>query len=141
MNRNLQGTKCKLTLPVLTSLVIIMFFISCSGDGGSESIDPAWEDKIKTILLRSEGWIAEWHCSSNDAIVDLIFEDHGKKFEVNLQSQDKSFKCKRKVTITSDGIEMAGCFANTISLNYDPNDERYPFKGDNGTCDLKLKAK
>ena len=130
----------KVSLGLILGLLLPMLIISCSSDGGSESIDPAWEDKIKTMLLRSEGWKGEWHCGSNDALVDLIFEDHGKKFEVNIESKSDDFKCKRKVTITSDGFEMPGCYVDKVQLIYDSADDRYPFKGDNGTCELKVKA-
>ena len=128
----------KLLLALLLGLVLPMLVISCSGNSGGESVDPAWEEKIKTLLLNSEEWNAEWHCDYGNWSSELKFDDHGKKFVVNIDNASYG-KCKQKVTITSDGFKMAGCTSDTLLISYDPNDNIYPFKGDNATCRLKLK--
>lgn len=103
-------------------------------------------DKIKSILLRQEGWTAEWHCSywPFDTLNDLVFEKSGKKIVVKIHNSDSTYtytSCKRKVKIKPNGFTMAGCNEGTIHLVFDPDDNRYPFKGDNKSCILKLTAK
>ena len=133
---------------VLFTLFGIVIFSSMQKKSNSydqEKIDPGEADKIKAILLRPEGWIAEWNCTvgptSGDAITDLLFEGNGKKFVVKINDPVRHYNCKRKVTITSNGFKMAGCYYDTVQLIFDPNDKRYPFKGESQSCVLKLKAK
>ncbi len=103
-------------------------------------------DKIKSMLLNEEGWIAEWHCNywPFDTFTDLSFEDRGKKIVVKIFNSDNSLtytSCKRKVIITSDGFQMSGCNEGNVQLIFDPKDQRYPFKGKNHACELKIKQK
>jgi hypothetical protein len=131
----------KVSMALILGLILPMFIISCSSDGGSESIDPEWEDKVKTILLKPGGWIGEWQCSTVTTLAGLRFDDDGNNFMVNIDKIMEYQACKTKATITSDGFKFSGCYQGAFQMIYDPNDERYPFKADSRTCNLKIKAK
>ena len=131
----------KRVLIALILVLVFISFISCSGDGGSESIDPAWEKKIKTILLNQKEWRLEWSSNSGySGWAYLTFEDSGNEFMVNIDNRDARMKCKNKVTFTSEGFKMAGCRQSTSLLIFDPNDQMYPFKGDIQEYTWKIRA-
>ncbi|MCP3872746.1 MAG: hypothetical protein GY699_06265 [Desulfobacteraceae bacterium] len=127
----------------LPSIVIFSSMYTISNSYAQEKTVAIGADKIKAILLRPEGWIGEWHCASDDVLVNLVFEERGKKIVVKIHNPYDDISCKRKVKINSDGFRMSGCYAGIVDLFYDPNDNMYPFKtkGDNLECDLKVKAK
>lgn len=82
-------------------------------------------------LFRPNGWIAEWHCNNWQSLLNLVFEDRGKKIVVKIHDDAFQDSCTRKVTITSDDFKMASCYSGIVHLIFDPNDHRYPFKADN----------
>ncbi len=132
---------------IITLLCIVVFssMYTKSNSYDQEKADTGETDKIKAILLKPEGWVAEWLCDEgpypSTAITDLVFEARRNKMVVKIHSPAYFHKCERKVTITSDGLILAGCYAVPVQLIFDPNDNRYPFKGENQTCVLKLKIK
>ncbi len=132
----------KVLISLILGLVITMSFISCSGGGGSESVDPAWEDKIKTILLEQKEWIGEINSKWGPCLHDYVFEDRGEKIIVKIHCPQLNQSCKQKIKIKSAGFRMTGCSLGTADLFYDPNDPVFQFKtkGDNLEYDLKLKA-
>jgi len=121
----------KVLLAFILGLVLTMSFNSCSGGGGSDSIDPAWENKIKTMLLEHEEWIMEWSSDKGfNGLSYITFEDRGKKFVAKIDNRYANNKCERKVTIASEGIKMAGCRMSSTLMLFDSNDQKYPFKGE-----------
>jgi hypothetical protein len=128
-----------------TSILFLSSMYTISNSYAQEKTVNIGADKIKAMLLRPNGWIAEWNCGQGQyqGLSNLIFEDHGKKIVVKLHDEAFMDSCKRKVTITSDGFRMSGCYAGLVDLFYDPNDNRYPFKtkGDGLECDLKIRVK
>jgi len=97
-------------------------------------------DKTKAALLRPEGWIVEWRGNSS-GVIEFIFEDRGDNIVVKINNAAWNMKCERNVTITGDVVKLDGCHEKNISLNFDPNDNEYPFKGESQCCYYKLKAK
>lgn len=102
------------------------------------AIDEA--DKTKAALLRPEGWIVEWRGNSS-GVIEFLFEDRGDNIVVKINNAAWNQKCERNVTITGDVVKLDGCHEKNISLNFDPNDNEYPFKGESQCCYYKLKAK
>ena len=97
-------------------------------------------DKTKAALLKPEGWIVEWRGNSS-GVIEFIFEDRGDNIVVKINNAAWNQKCERNVTITGDVVKLDGCQEKNISLNFDPNDNEYPFKGESQCCYYKLKAK
>ena len=130
-------------LIIFVGIIFTLPCITISNSYAQEKTATVGADKIKAMLFRSNGWIAEWHCSTwpGDSLTDLLFEDRGKKIVVKIHDDAFQDSCKRKVTITSDGFKMDGCYSEIVHLIFDPNDHRYPFKGDNQTCIFKLRKK
>jgi len=127
-----------------TSILFLSSMYTISNSYAQEKTVNIGADKIKAILLKQNGWIGEWHCSTGRQVVtDFVFEDRGKKIVVKIHNDALQDSCKRKVKINSDGFRMSGCYAGLVDLFYDPNDNRYPFKtkGDNLECDLKIRVK
>ena len=129
----------KLLLALVLGLVFPIFFISCS----SESVDPAWEGKIKTILLEQKEWTGEYHSKWGPCIHDYVFEDLGEKLIVKIHCTQRNAGCEQKVKIKSGGFRVTECIGGIGELFYDSNDPVYQFKtkGDNLEYTLKLKAK
>ena len=129
----------KVSITLILGLVFTFSFVSCSGSG--ESIDPAWEAKIKTLLLEHKEWRLEWTSSKGySGWAYITFEDRGNKLVANIDNRDHKLKCERKVTFTSEGYEMAGCRMGTTLMIFDSNDQRYPFKGEYQDITAKLKV-
>ena len=97
-------------------------------------------DKTKAALLKPEGWIVEWRGNSS-GVIEFIFEDRGDNIVVKINNAAWNQKCESNVTITGDVVKLDGCHEKNISLNFDPNDNEYPFKGESQCCYYKLKAK
>jgi hypothetical protein len=97
-------------------------------------------DKIKAMLLRPNGWLVEWRGAS-EGVSDYIFEDRGKNIVVKINTAAWNMSCERNVTITSEAVKFDACYDKNISLHYDPNDNKYPFKGESPKVNYKLKAK
>ena len=129
----------KLLMASLLGLVLPLFLISCS----SESVDPAWEGKIKNILLEQKEWTGEMNSKWGPCLHDYVFEDHGKNIIVKIRCSKLKESCEQKIKIKSAGFRMADCRLGIADLFYDPNDPVYQFKtkGDNLEYTLKLKAK
>jgi hypothetical protein len=128
----------------LVIFVGVIFTIPCitiSNSYAQEKTATVGADQIKAMLLRPNGWRAEWHCNNWQSLLNLVFEDRGKKIVVKIHDEAFQDSCKRKVTITSDGFKMASCYSGIVHLIFDPNDQRYPFKADNQTCIVKFKKK
>ena len=98
-------------------------------------------DKIKTMLLRPDGWFVEWRSTSYEGVGHNIFEDRGGNVVVKINNPSMNTSCERKVRITSDGIKFDGCWDTNITLHFDPKDQEYPFKGESKTTNYKLKRK
>ena len=98
-------------------------------------------DKIKTMLLRPDGWLTEWRGTSYEGVAHLTFEDRGENVVVKINNPTLNTNCERNVTITSDDIKFDGCHDTNITLRFDPKDQEYPFKGESKTTNYKLKAK
>ena len=126
-----------------TSIVFLSSIPTISNSYAKEKAVNIGEAEIKNLLLRPKGWTAEWHCDQwpGDWMTDLKFEAHGKKIVVKIYDPVNHFNCKRKIKITSDGFNMACCNTDSALLVFDPNDQMYPFKGENLSCIVKLKAK
>ncbi len=123
---------------IIPSIAVFSFIYTVSNTYAEETA--VGEDKIKQILLGQKQLIMEWSCDNGYAgLDDLIFEDSGKKIIVKLNNPDYRVKCKRKVTITPNGLKMSGCRGNMVHMIFDPNDNIYPFKGDNQSCVYKFK--
>lgn len=144
----MRNRKTKKHLVTVAGVIVIFscmtFFssvVAISNSYAEEKTAVAGANKIKSILLTQKEWILEWSCNNGYAgLTDLVFEDRGKKIVVKINNRDYRIKCKRKVVITSDGFKMAGCRQDTTLLVFDPDDERYPFKGDNQNCISKLRV-
>ena len=100
-------------------------------------------DKIKAILLRSDGWLAEWREDPDpmQGTSDFIFEPRGETIVVKIKSNSINITCERNVTITSDVVKMDSCYGDNITLLFDANDHEYPFKGGSKSYKYKLKEK
>ncbi len=97
-------------------------------------------DEIKAMLLRPEGWLVEWRGAS-DGVSDYVFEARDEKIVVKIQTVAWNMSCERDVTITSEAIKFDACYDTGISLHFDLNDQKYPFKGESTKVNYKLKAK
>lgn len=129
---------------ILPCIVIFSSMFTISNSYAQEKTETGGADKIKALLLRPDGWIAQWHCSLGDRVTDFIFETRDKNIVVKIHTVAWNVwnkNCERNVTITSDVVKMDGCTTTDVSLTFDPNDHEYPFKGGNQDCYLKLKAK
>jgi hypothetical protein len=99
-------------------------------------------DKVKTILLRPDGWWAEWRGTPPKQGTNIfIFEARGENVVVKINVIQHYETCEHNVTITSDFVKMDGCYDTNILLFFDPNDHEYPFKGEGQNYKFKLKAK
>ena len=127
---------------IFVGVIFTLLCITISNSYAQEKTVTVGADKIKSILFGQKEWILEWSCNNGYAgLTDVIFEDHGKKIVAKLNNPDYRKKCKRKVTITSNGFKMYSCWDHIVPMIFDPNDHRDPFKGDNQSCIFKLKAK
>ena len=137
-------------LTIIIGLILTFACISIFSSVGTISKAYAQEktttvgaDKIKAILLRPDGWLAEWRADPDpmQGTNDFIFEARGDNIVVKIKSNSSNKTCERNVTITSDVVKMDSCFGANISLFYDPNDHEYPFKGESKNYKYKLKKK
>ena len=98
-------------------------------------------DEIKALLLRPNGWLAEWQGNTYSGVSDWIFEERGENLVVKIRTAASNMECERNVTITADVVKFDACYDTGIQLHYDPNDKEYPFKGDSQQTNYKLKEK
>ena len=122
---------------VILAAVCLFFCIVANANSG-ESIG---SDKIKDMLLRPNGWSAEWKGSAYSGESEFMFEERGENVVVKIVTPSFNLSCERDVKITSDVIELDGCTDTGIQLHYDPNDKEYPFKGKSPNVNYKLKEK
>ena len=128
---------------IFALMLAIVLFLSLSTldyavAGGKTSAGGS--DKIKALLLRPNGWLAEWRGNSS-GVIDFIFEERGENVVVKIHNAAWNQSCERDVKITSDVIKFDGCNETGIQLYYDPNDKEYPFKGESPNVNYKLKEK
>jgi hypothetical protein len=131
---------------VILVLPCVTFFSSVNTISkvyAQEKTDTVGADKIKAILLRPDGWLAEWREDPDpmQGTNDFIFEARGDNIVVKIKINARNQTCERNVTITSGVVKMDSCYDTNISLFFDPNDHEYPFKGESKNYKFKLKAK
>jgi hypothetical protein len=98
-------------------------------------------DEIKALLLRPNGWLAEWQGNTYSGVSDWIFEERGENLVVKIRTAASNMECERNVTITADVVKFDACYDTGIQLHYDPNDKAYPFKGESPNVNYKVKEK
>jgi hypothetical protein len=118
---------------VLFSSLSTLDYAVAGGKGGS--------DEIKALLLRPNGWLAEWQGNTYSGVSDWIFEERGENVVVKLRTAATNMECERDVTITADVVKFDACYDTGIQLHYDPNDKEYPFKGESPNVNYKAKEK
>jgi hypothetical protein len=118
---------------VLFSSLSTLDYAVAGGKGGS--------DEIKALLLRPNGWLAEWQGNTTSGVSDWIFEERGENVVVKLRTAATNMECERDVTITADVVKFDACYDTGIQLHYDPNDKEYPFKGESPNVNYKAKEK
>ena len=120
-------------------LAVCVFFCLASNVFSGEAIGP---DKIKAMLLKPNGWIAEYHGSGYAGTAETIFEERDDKIIAIISRElNPDNRCERPVTITSEGFTMDGCNDANMSLVFDQNDQEYPFKGKSSEVYYKAKEK
>lgn len=134
----------KTLLAIIVGITFILPFISpvytMSNSYAQEKATNGGTEKIKAMLLRPGGWLVEWR-GNTSGVIDFIFEERGENVVVKIHNAAWNTSCERNVTITGDVVKLDGCSEKNISLNFDPNDNEYPFKGESQCCYYKLKAK
>ena len=99
-------------------------------------------DKIKAMLLRPTGWIANWRLPGDEGQSEITFESRGDKVVAKIRNLTHPTTCEHEVTITSDTVKFDGCYDWDITLRFDPGDHQYPFKGKSGKdFDYKVQPK
>ena len=144
MIRRNSNTNLAIIVGVILFLSYVPIFSSVgliSNAYAQEKATTVESDEIKAMLLRPDGWLAEWRGTSYEGIIHLIFEDHGENVVVKIKNPTFNTGCERNVTITSDDIKLDGCHDTNITLRFDPKDQEYPFKGESKSTNYKLKAK
>lgn len=105
-------------------------------------IDP---EKIKTVLLRPMGWDVEWRRPGRIGEGSCLFETRGEKIVAKMTIIDRpwmNLNCERDVIISSNAIKFDSCAHSGIALQFDPNNQVYPFKGKgSGGIEYKLTPK
>lgn len=92
--------------------------------------DAGERDKIKAMLVRPVGWIAEWSGPGGTGQAGLRYETRGDKVVVAIELLVPPFlSCERNVTITAEGIKHDGCRDVDVTIHLDSNDPDIPFKG------------
>ena len=101
-------------------------------------------DKIKVMLLRPGGWIADWRGPGGSGDSVILFETRGEKVATKITIIDppRNPSCERDAIISSDVVTFDGCRDHGIKIQFDPNDPVWQFKGKSaGGFEYKLKAK
>ena len=125
-----------LTLAIVLFLTLITFDYAIARGKTSTS----GSDKIKTLLLRPNGWLVEWRGNSK-GVSEWMFEERGENVVVKIVTPHWNMECERNVTITDDVVTFDACYDTGIQLHYDPNDKEYPFKGESPNVNYKVKEK
>lgn len=101
--------------------------------------------QIRDALLRPGGWQIDWRGPGRIGEGFCLFEARGEKVVAKVSIIDKPFatsSCESDVTISSGVVKFDSCRHSGIVLQFDPNDQVYPFKGRSmGGFEYKLKAK
>jgi hypothetical protein len=84
---------------------------------------------IKTMLLGTSTWRADWKGPSGSGVTEIMFEARGDKVAAKLRNITLSQGCERDVTITTGVVKLDGCYNKDVTLRFDPNDREYLFKG------------
>jgi hypothetical protein len=102
-------------------------------------------DKIKAMLLIPGGWDADWRGPGRIGEGFCLFETRGEKIVAKITIIDRPLPtryCESDVIISSGVVKFDSCRDSGITLQFDPNDNVYPFKGtSSGGVIYKLKAK
>jgi hypothetical protein len=88
-------------------------------------------DQIKTLLLRPGGWEGDYRGPGAAGEIMFLFEIRGEKIVAKVSGKDsrKASACTRDVIISSDVVKFDSCRTIGITVQFDPNDPVYPFKG------------
>jgi hypothetical protein len=100
--------------------------------------------KIKELLLRQRGWDVDWRGPGGSGDSVILFESRGEKIvaKITVYNPPNNTSCEREVIISSDVVKLDGCRDKDVKLQFDPNDQVYPFKGKSPAgFEWKLKAK
>jgi hypothetical protein len=105
-------------------------------------IDP---DKLKVVLLRPKGWDVGWSRPGRIGEGSCLFETRGEEIVAKMTIIDRpwmNLNCERDVIISSNAVKFDSCAHSGIALQFDPNDQVYPFKGKgSGGVEYKLTPK
>lgn len=127
----------------LLCITILSSVHTTSNASAEEKISTDGTDKIKDLLLRTDGWIVTWNGWNGSGKGYFVFEARGDDIVVKINNITAGDTCEQNVTITSDVVKLDGCYSSSsnIVLLFDPNDHEYPFKGGNKGMKYKFKAK
>jgi hypothetical protein len=102
-------------------------------------------EKLRSMVVQPAGWTATYsHFSNRGDVgsVDMLFEVRGERVVATIKDVVHARSCERDVTITSDSVKFDGCAIKDITLHFDPNDPKYPFKGTSTmSYDFRLEKK
>jgi hypothetical protein len=108
-------------------------------------VTPIEPDKIKAMLLKPGGWDVDWSGPGRIGEGFCLFETLGEKVVAKISIIDRPLAtryCESDVIISSGVVKFDSCRDSGITLQFDPNDHVYPFKGgSSGGVIYKLKAK
>ena len=130
-----------LTIFCILSFSLVQPISTAYAQGQTASTE---QDKIKTLLLRPGGWDVDWRGPGGSGDAVFLFETRGEKVVVKIKVIDppRNPSCERDAIISSDVVKFDGCNDPGITLQFDPNDQVYPFKGKGSKgFAYKLKAK
>ncbi len=124
---------CALCLPSLQP-------ISTASAQGQTAAAP---ENILAILLRADGWNADWIGPGGSGVTEAKFEDRAGKIVAKLRIVTPiDLSCEKGVTISSNVVKFDGCRDSDVTLVFDPKDSEYPFKGKSPRgYEWKLKAR
>jgi hypothetical protein len=147
MKRRYAKKVLAIVVGVILAIFCVLNFFSVQtistayAQGQTATGEPA---KIKELLLRQRGWDANWRGPGDAGENIFLFESRGEKIvaKITVINPPKNTSCEREVIISSDVVKLDGCRDKNITLQFDPNDQVYPFKGkSSGGFEYKLKAK
>jgi hypothetical protein len=96
---------CALTITI--TLMLCISALSYAVAGGENAA--VGSDEIKVLLLRPNGWLAEWRGNTNTKVSEFMFEERGEKVVVKILIPSWNQSCEHDVKITSDVIKFDGC--------------------------------
>ena len=125
----------------ILSAFTVVFSLSATIAYAEDKTTPSDAGEVKAILLRPGGWAVEYRGPTGDGVREFVFEERGEKIMAKITSHSINMKCEREVQIVDGAVKMDACYSKGITLRYDPNDSKYPFKGENKTVAYKLTPK